>query len=143
MPLPDPEPGLVISYAYLWRHEERQGQREGREARPCVVVLAIEDRKGEKIVTVVPVTHRKPDTSSPALELPAKIKAHLHLDTDRSWILLDEVNQFTWPGFDLRPVPGNPTRYAFGFMPPRLFEAIRTVLLDRFLERRVAVTRRD
>lgn len=29
MTLPDPEPGLVISYAYLWHHEHARGREEG------------------------------------------------------------------------------------------------------------------
>jgi hypothetical protein len=28
MPLPEPEPGLVISYAYLWHHEHDSGVEE-------------------------------------------------------------------------------------------------------------------
>jgi hypothetical protein len=37
MALPDPQPGLVISYSYLWRHEHRAGrdlwrQGHGKEA---------------------------------------------------------------------------------------------------------------
>jgi len=30
MPIPDPEPGLVISYAYLWHHEHQTGREEGQ-----------------------------------------------------------------------------------------------------------------
>jgi hypothetical protein len=26
MPIPTPEPGLIISYAYLWNHEAESGQ---------------------------------------------------------------------------------------------------------------------
>lgn len=39
MPLPRPEPGLVVSYAYLWRHEHNRGLEEGLKVRPCAVVL--------------------------------------------------------------------------------------------------------
>jgi hypothetical protein len=42
MPIPTPEPGLVISYAYLWYHEHEAGQREGRKDRPSVIVLSVE-----------------------------------------------------------------------------------------------------
>jgi hypothetical protein len=34
MPIPTPEPGLVISYAYLWHHEHEAGREEGRKDRP-------------------------------------------------------------------------------------------------------------
>jgi len=30
MPIPNPEPGLVISYAYLWHHEHRAGREEDK-----------------------------------------------------------------------------------------------------------------
>jgi hypothetical protein len=49
------------------------------------------------------------------------VKRHLGLDDDRSWVILDEVNEFAWPGFDLRPLPGSRDRFAYGFLPPWLF----------------------
>lgn len=124
MPLPKPEPGLVVSYAYLWRDEARKGLTEGRKTRPCVIVLLVRHGDGHEEVTVAPITHSPPTDSAAALELPAKVKAHLGLDHDRSWVVLDEVNQFLWPGYDLRPVPGSRGRFAYGFLPPRLFRAI-------------------
>ena len=30
---------MVISYAYLWRHQQDQGRDEGGKDRPCVVEL--------------------------------------------------------------------------------------------------------
>lgn len=39
---PEPQPGLVISYAYLWSDEAERGLVEGREDRPCAIVVAIE-----------------------------------------------------------------------------------------------------
>ncbi len=61
MAIPAPEPGLVISYAYVWDHEAQSGQEEGRKDRPCVIALAIErQRDGQTLVTVLPVTHRPP-----------------------------------------------------------------------------------
>jgi hypothetical protein len=46
MPIPNPEPGLVISYAYLWHHEHQAGREEGQKDRPSVIVLAIEREAG-------------------------------------------------------------------------------------------------
>ena len=40
MSVPNPQSGLVISYAYLWHHEHQGGQEEGRKDRPCVIALA-------------------------------------------------------------------------------------------------------
>jgi mRNA-degrading endonuclease toxin of MazEF toxin-antitoxin module len=143
MPFPQPEPGLVISYSYLWRHEHNVGKKEGRKIRPCVIILSVEERNGEKIVTVAPITHTRSADSQCSVEIPSKVKRHLNLDDDRSWVVLDEVNQFSWPGFDLQPFPGSKTRYDFGFIPPKLFEKIRAGMLDLFIKRRVESTNRD
>ena len=60
MPIPTPEPGLVISYAYLWHHESQAGQEEGRKDRPSVIVLAVERQADDAtLVTVLPITHKR------------------------------------------------------------------------------------
>jgi len=129
VPFPEPRLGLVVSYSYLWHHEHRAGRAEGRKDRPCVIVLAIENKAdGTTLVRVVPVTHTPPDNPAHALELPAPVKRHLGLDDEKSWVILDEVNEFEWPGFDLRPMPKNPGRYNYGFLPPRLFAQLMTKL---------------
>lgn len=70
MSLPTPEPGLVIPYAYLWRHEHRKGQEEGRKVRPSVIVLAVQSPKGgAPRVTVAPITHTPPAKDGEAIEL--------------------------------------------------------------------------
>ena len=143
MPFPQPEPGLVVSYSYLWRYEHNKDKNEGRKVRPCVIILAVEHKGNEQIVTVVPITHTSPGNPAYAIEIPLKVKRHLNLDDERSWIILDEVNQFTWPGYDLRPIPGSKTSYDFGFLPPRLFEKIKTGILDLFIKRRVKMINRD
>jgi hypothetical protein len=125
MALPEPEPGLVISYAYLWHHEHRGGQEEGRKDRPCVIVLTTERASdGPTVVTVLPVTSRVPDNAAAAIEIPRAIKNMLGLDAQRSWVMVSEGNKFVWPGYDLRKVPGNPARYAYGFLPPRFFNDV-------------------
>lgn len=128
MPLPEPQRGLVISYAYLWHHEHRAGLEEGRKDRPCVIVLSADRTEYGVAVTVVPITHTAPSKPASALEIPAAVKRHLGLDADRSWVILDEGNRFVWPGYDLRPIPGTRDRYDYGFLPPRLFAA----LVERF-----------
>lgn len=125
MAFPEPQLGLVISYAYLWHHEHRAGREEGVKDRPCVIILAITHATGgATVVRVAPITHSPPDDLSAAFELPAAVKRHLSLDDDRSWVVLDEVNEFAWPGFDLRPIPRNRDSFAYGFLPPRLFDQL-------------------
>lgn len=91
MPYPQPEPGLVISYSYLWKHEHNTGLNEGRKKRPCVIILAVEEKNGRKIVTVAPITHTKPIKTARSIEIPIKVKRHLNLDENQSWVILDEV----------------------------------------------------
>ena len=66
MPIPNPEPGLVISYAYLWHHEHEAGRDEGQKDRPSVIVRAVErETDGAIIVTVLPITHSAPRDRPP------------------------------------------------------------------------------
>ena len=119
MATPRPEAGLVISYAYLWHHEHLAGHEEGRKNRPAVIVLATRQPGRECIeVTVLPVTHRRPDNPDWAIEIPLPVKRHLGLDDTRSWIVIAEGNDFLWPGYDIRKIPGA-DRYDYGFLPPR------------------------
>jgi hypothetical protein len=103
---PDPQPGLVIRYAYLWRREAIAGQEEGAKDRPCAVVLARKDEEGEMRVYVLPVTRSPPDEDTEAVAIPAAVKQRLGLGEERSWIVVSEANVFTWPGPDLRFVRG-------------------------------------
>lgn len=78
MPIPTPEPGLVISYAYLWHHEHLAGADEGRKDRPAVVTLVTALAGGNATeVTVLPITHRPPDNLEWALEIPPQSSATL------------------------------------------------------------------
>mgnify|MGYP003110792108 CR=1 FL=1 len=127
MRIPEPVPGLVIRYAYLWSHEARAGHDEGSKDRPCAILLSSITKAGTKVVTVLPVTHTPPSDERLAVEIPPSTKARLGLDGDRSWIILSELNHFQWPGPDLRPVPGDPVgEVAYGLLPAALYETVRT-----------------
>lgn len=142
MPIPTPEPGLVISYSYLWREERDEGHEEGRKDRPSVIVLAVErEGDGAMLVTVLPITHSPPRDPNSAVEIPLAVKRHLSLDDARSWIVVSEGNEFVWPGYDLRKRPRT-DRYDFGFLPPRLFERVRDAFGEWRRLRRAAMTPR-
>ena len=94
-------------------------------------------------MTVAPITHTPPAKDGEAIELPPRVKQALGLDDERSWIVLDEVNQFTWPGYDIRPVPGSKDRFDYGFIPPRLYDAVISRILALAAARRVAEISRD
>ena len=126
MSLPVPESGLVISYAYLWHADHEQGREEGRKDRPCAIVMTAKDTKGKTVVTVVPVTHTPPETPDEAVEIPLATKRRLSLDDARSWVVVNEINRFVWPGSDLRPVSRRESdRFDYGFLPPAFFRQIK------------------
>ncbi len=142
MAIPTPEPGLIISYAYVWDHEAQSGQDEGRKDRPCVIALAIERQQdGETLVTVLPVTHRLPDDAAAAVEIPLAVKKHLGLDDARSWVIVSEGDQFVWPGYDLRKVP-NTDRFDYGYLPPRFFKEVLAAFWAWHKAHKVTVTPR-
>jgi hypothetical protein len=143
MKIPTPYPGMVISYGYLWHAEHAQGRDEGVKDRPCAIVLSVRKGDGDVVVTVVPVTHRRPKSGADSVEIPAITKKRLGLDRERSWVIVNEVNRFVWPGPDLRRVPGrSEVRCHYGPLPPRLFDQIKNKLLDAAARQRLEIVRR-
>ncbi len=143
MAFPVPEAGLVISYSYLWRYEHDAGAEEGRKNRPCVIILAVEKKDGGILVTVAPITHSEPKGKNLGIEIPPRVKQHLGLDYETSWVIISEVNQFVWPGYDLRAIRGHKNKFAYGFLPPKLFEQIKSGVLELIIKRRSDITSRD
>ena len=133
---PSPIPGLVIRYAYLWKREADKGQTEGLKARPCVVVLCVEEVDGETVVTVAPITHSPPDDLALAIALTPATRRRLGLDAEKNWILATELNSFGWPGPDLMPTPTG--EYAYGELPAVVFEALKQKILSEATPGRVS-----
>ncbi len=126
---PKPVAGQVIRYAYLWKREADKGREEGLKDRPCAIVMVVEEQRGKPVVVVLPITHVRPEKTTPAIEIPLETKRRIGLDEERSWIIIDEYNWFTWPGPDLRPnVNGDLETVVIGMLPPTLFKTIRTKL---------------
>jgi hypothetical protein len=141
MTIPDPRPGLVIRYAFLWSHERDAGAIEGSKDRPCAIVVAMpRDEKGHVDTIVAPITHRQPDDIDASLEIPAAVCRSLDLDDGRHWIRFDELNRFLWPGYDLRPRPNG--SYDYGMLPQGLFEQLRQGILTRQRSRKGRITTR-
>ena len=59
MPLPVPEPGLVVRYAYLWHSDYARGREDGDKDRPRAIVFTVTEAD-ETTVAVLPVTHSPP-----------------------------------------------------------------------------------
>jgi hypothetical protein len=134
---------MVISYAYLWRGEHEQGRDEGVKNRPVVIILAAKDHEGDTIVIVAPITHSAPSGPEDAIELPTATKVRLGLDSERSWVVVSEVNRFVWPGPDLASVPGNRRRFDYGFLPPRFFKKVTSQIVDQARARKLKEIRRQ
>lgn len=141
MPIPAPEVGLVIRYGYLWRAEADRRQDQSKD-RPACIVAAVTRAEGEINVVLLPVTRRRPRPATPAIELPPKVKAHLGLGPERSWIIAAECNLDIWPTPDLAQLPGRPGVFAYGFLPPRLFRQVRDLFVAQARAKQLRVVRR-
>lgn len=143
MSWPDPRPGLVIRYSYLWQREHDAGREEGVKDRPCAIVLAIDGEGDDKTVYVLPITHAPPADPADAVEFPPPTKARLGLDGERSWVVVNEGNSFVWPGPDLRLRPGQgPESAAYGMLPPAFFNLVKKRFFTHVQARRAGVVGR-
>lgn len=144
MAFPEPVPGLVIRYSYLWMAEHKRGQEEGVKDRPCAIVLAATAKEGQDTVVVLPITHAAPEDLKYAIEIPSAVKRRLGLDDARSWVMVNEANRFSWPGPDLRPaIRGDASSVAYGHLPYRLYETIRASFVSALKERRANTIQRS
>lgn len=132
MSLPEPRPGLVIRYGFLWNHEAAHGAVESSKDRPCAIIVAARRGPQGQIRTVIaPITHSAPNDPLTSMEIPASICRQLGLDDGRHWLRYDQLNSFEWPGFDLRPIPGRAGVYAYGELPKSLFDHLRLNIMNR------------
>lgn len=79
---------------------------------------------------MLPITHTAPNSDTRSIEIPSQVKSQLGLDGERSWIVLSEWNEFTWPGYDLRQLrEGDDATVAYGTLPQGLFAKVRESVL--------------
>ncbi|MEH2482208.1 mRNA-degrading endonuclease toxin of MazEF toxin-antitoxin module [Nitrobacteraceae bacterium AZCC 2146] len=141
MPLPTPEAGLVIRYEFLWHNEHEAGEEDGKKKRPCAIIVASKIDQGRTSVIVAPITHTKPDDGR-GVELPMRVRQSLGLDDLPSWVIIDELNQFMWPGYHIHPIDNSlPAKFEFGFLPPKLFEEVRDKIANLDKEKKKTVNR--
>lgn len=136
---------MVIRYSFLWADEHRAGHESGRKDRPCAVLLAVTDESDPRDrVTVLAITHSPPTRPEYAIEIPAVTKKRLGLDEDQSWIVLNEANDFLWPGPDLARIGNAATgEFIYGQLPPKLFAEIRRRHMELDRQTRVRVVPRS
>ena len=129
MALPDPQPGLVVRYDYLWTHEAAAGREQGK-TRPTCLIAATDPAVRPRYVVLLPITHTPPGGDSAGIEIPARVRQALGLDDTPSWVIVSEHNIDEWPNAGLSPLLGLPDTFSYGFIPPGLFAQIKA----RFLE---------
>jgi hypothetical protein len=139
--LPDPKPGLVVGYDYLWSSEAAAGRDEGKE-RPTCLVAASDSLTKPRYVVLLPITHSPPDASTVGIEIPARVKRAIGLDEAPSWVVVSKYNVDGWPNAGLSPLPGKPGIFGYGFIPPGLFAQIKARFLQLARQGKSDVVRR-
>lgn len=141
MAIPEPKPGLVIRYDYLWSNEAAAGRDQGKD-RPACLVAASDSSVRPRFVVILPITHSPPDDDTVGIEIPAKVKQALGLDDAPSWVIVSEYNVDEWPNGGLARLPGRLGVFSYGFIPPRLFAQVKEKFLELSEQRRSSGVRR-
>ena len=129
MPLPAPKLGLIVHYGFVWSGAGRFRPPDAGKDRPCLIVdlEQVEEPhlKGRVVLraTYLPISHVAPRTGESAIALPPRVAQHLGLTAQRSFLYTSYAVEDDWP-FDLAHIPGSSDRFDYGFIPPRLFEAV-------------------
>lgn len=139
MPIPDPSPGLVVRYDYLWSREQAAGRSQGKDRPACLVAAS---STTPRFVVLLPITHSRPMGDTVGIEIPPKVRQSIGLDEASSWVIVSEHNVDEWPNAGLSPIPGQTNVYAYGFIPPRLFAQIKEEFLKLAGEKKSSTVRR-
>ena len=141
MALPEPKPGLVVRYDYLWADEAAAGRDVGKD-RPACLIAASDSTATPCFVVILPITHTPPRDETAAVEIPPKVKRAIGLDDVPSWVIVSEHNVDEWPNGGLAPNPGRLGVFSYGFIPPGLFAQIKTKFLELAQQGRARRVRR-
>src|SRR5437868_4065674 len=142
MRLPEPEPGLVVRYDFLWARDAARGRTSSKD-RPACIVAALDDPGAPKFVLLLPITHAPPRGDTAVVEIPPRVCRYLGLDQERSWVVVSEYNVDEWPNAGLGVIPGKPRRVAYGFLPPAVFSQIKAGFHDAHAKGRARGTSRS
>jgi hypothetical protein len=64
------------------------------------------------------------------------------VDDNPSWIVISELNDFVWPGPDLRPIPGKTDCFDYGVLPPAFFRKLQEAIFDRLRMKKIGIVPR-
>ena len=122
MALPNPQPGLVIGYDFLFREQADAGLVTAPKPHPAAIILVV--RQGDQTrVSLLAISHMAPRPGDEVfrLKLTSAECREMGLDAAAHWINLRDINAFDWPGYDLvRSAPGG------GFVYGRMSKATFT-----------------
>lgn len=135
MPLPPPEPGMVLRYDYLWSREALSGREQGKD-RPACLVVAGDSAITPRHVVLLPITHSPPTGETVGIEIPHRVKRAIGLDDLPSWVIVSEYNVDQWPNSGLSQIPGRTGEFSYGILPPSLFGAVKREFLELVREKR-------
>ena len=101
-----PKVGQIVRHHFLWSEEKAAGRTEGAKPRPCIIIAVETRSEGDAPrVTVLPIPSQAPRSDAAAVAVPGSLKTRIELDPGRpAWVVVDQANVFTWPGFDLVPL---------------------------------------
>lgn len=82
----------VIRYPFLWSHQAKNGETEGRKSRPTAVAFRQKKETGDAIF-LLPITSKSPSDGTSFVEIPEIEKKRAGLDRHmRLWIIVEEYN---------------------------------------------------
>ena len=88
-PVPEPKPGLVVRYDYLWMREAVREQDQEKTHSACLIAASNSFERPQYVV-LLPITHTPPSGATAGIEIPAKIKQAIELDDAPGWVIVSE-----------------------------------------------------
>ncbi|WP_299592829.1 hypothetical protein [uncultured Tateyamaria sp.] len=139
MALPEPRPGLVVGYDFLFREQADVGMENANKPHPSAIILVVR-KELQTRVSLLAISHAPPSpTEAPyRLKLTSAECRQMGLDSGDHWVNLRDINSFDWPGYDLVPsAPGK--QFVYGTMSRHTF--IRIVEALKACAGRRSITR--
>jgi len=88
-----PFAGEVFSYPFMWKHQRKRGEPEGRKSRPVCVAIARAGVDGTTMLFIAPITTQVPMADQITVDVTMIEAMREGLETDKScWVVLDEIN---------------------------------------------------
>src|SRR5258708_11373746 len=118
-PIPDPRPGLIFRYGYVWVRDFKKNPEFVGEDRPACIVMKVSEDQEDSLqaiggsviepgdVIILPITTSPPRPGDTVIELSPDEKRICRVDpARRSWLVVSEFNADIWPNADMSLVQG-------------------------------------